>query len=48
MKCACSKQCVCDVSQHEGLERNGQMYCSENCAEGHANAPGCGHTGCNC
>jgi hypothetical protein len=30
------------------VERNGQRYCSEACANGHPQGQGCGHQGCNC
>ncbi len=48
MKCACRHDCLCEVGQQGGLERQGQVYCSETCADGHRTGQGCGHAGCNC
>ena len=45
--CACDP-CVCIVNIDSAVEHNGQHYCSENCADGHANEAGCGHKGCGC
>ena len=45
VKCACP-DCVCVVNVSGGIQRNGHIYCSEACADHHAN----GLTGpeCNC
>jgi hypothetical protein len=47
VKCACP-DCVCVVNVSGGIERNGHIYCSEACADHHANGTGCGHAGCGC
>ena len=36
--------CNCYVRAGEAVERDGQIYCSERCADHH----GCNHAGCNC
>lgn len=46
-KCAC-KDCVCTVSADKAVTKNGEMYCCEECASGHAHHEGCEHNGCNC
>ncbi len=46
--CACP-DCKCEVSPATAVERNGKKYCSQTCADGHADGSiGCGHTGCAC
>ncbi|MGD1717584.1 hypothetical protein [Dapis sp. BLCC M172] len=30
------------------LQKNGQNYCSEACANNHPDGAGCGHEGCEC
>ncbi|MGI8936451.1 MAG: metallothionein [Phormidesmis sp.] len=48
MKCAC-ESCLCIVDVSKAVQAEEQYYCSEGCANGHAdNTKGCGHTGCNC
>lgn len=47
LKCAC-EPCVCQVDTDTAIERNGQYYCSDACAEGHPGGKGCGHAGCEC
>lgn len=47
VKCACP-DCVCVVPPEQAVERNGQLYCAEACASGHASGSGCGHHGCGC
>ena len=48
MKCAC-EPCLCVVDISQAVQKDGQYFCSEGCASGHAeNTTGCGHTGCNC
>ena len=48
MKCACDS-CLCIVDISKAIEKDGQYYCSEGCAMGHAEGTsGCGHSGCNC
>jgi hypothetical protein len=48
MKCAC-ESCLCVVSIADAIEKNGQYYCCEACADGHTDkSKGCGHTGCGC
>ena len=45
--CACAA-CQCEVIPTEKAEANGQVYCSNQCAEGHKDGHGCGHPGCDC
>lgn len=45
--CAC-EPCVCVVNIDDAVVRDGKNYCSDNCADGHPNGPGCCHTGCEC
>lgn len=47
MKCACSS-CLCIVDLSSALEKNGQYFCSNGCAEGHKNGEGCSVDGCGC
>ncbi|MEL7227664.1 MAG: metallothionein [Cyanobacteria bacterium P01_D01_bin.36] len=48
MKCACDS-CLCIVDVNKAIKSEEQYYCSEGCANGHADKTvGCGHTGCNC
>ncbi|EHK61796.1 metallothionein [Halomonas sp. GFAJ-1] len=45
-KCACPK-CKCSVDNHS-IEKDGQRYCCQSCATGHADGSGdCGHD-CQC
>lgn len=47
IKCAC-EPCQCMVDEATGVKKNGQVYCSESCANGHPDGSGCGCGGCNC
>jgi len=48
MKCAC-EPCLCIVSTDSAIEKDNKFYCSEACANNHAEGhDGCGHHGCNC
>ncbi|MDJ1171968.1 metallothionein [Roseofilum sp. BLCC_M154] len=47
LKCAC-ESCSCKVDETTGVKKNGQVYCSEACANGHPDGSGCGHEGCDC
>lgn len=47
MKCAC-EACLCVVAVEDAIKKNGKSYCSEECAEGHPQGEGCGHSGCEC
>ena len=47
IKCACS-DCVCVISVDGAVERNGKLFCGNDCANGHADGNGCGHVGCEC
>lgn len=47
MKCACNN-CLCVVSLEDAIQKEGKVYCSEACANGHPDGSGCGHTGCGC
>lgn len=46
-KCACA-DCVCVINISDALEKDGQNYCSEACANGHSSGSGCDHHGCKC
>jgi metallothionein len=48
MQCACEHSCTCEVTPQQSIERNGNHYCSEACANGHPRGEGCGHSGCSC
>lgn len=45
-QCACSK-CECSVSE-KFIEKEGQKYCCEACASGHADGQVCECEGCGC
>lgn len=45
--CACGK-CSCTVDPATAIEKDGQYYCCEACANGHADGKGCGKSGCGC
>ncbi len=47
MKCAC-EPCLCVVAVEDAIKKNGKSYCSEECAKGHPQGVGCGHSGCGC
>ncbi|WP_072562855.1 metallothionein [Granulibacter bethesdensis] len=47
IKCACP-DCVCEVEQGKGIQRDGQTYCDEACASHHKDGSGCHHAGCAC
>ncbi|AFZ12613.1 metallothionein family 14 [Crinalium epipsammum PCC 9333] len=47
MKCACDS-CLCVVNIGEAIEKDEKYYCSQPCANGHADGEGCGHSGCGC
>ena len=47
MKCAC-ESCLCIVSPTDAVQKDGQYYCGDACADGHPAGQGCGHTGCQC
>lgn len=48
MKCAC-ETCLCIVNPSaDAIEKEGKYYCSDSCANGHADGKGCGHSGCGC
>ena len=46
-KCACP-DCVCIVDIKDAVKHDDRNYCSENCAKGHPEGKGFGHTGCAC
>lgn len=46
-KCACDP-CVCIVEIADAIQKDGQNYCSNACANGHPEGPGCEHSGCKC
>ena len=43
MKCAC-ESCRCLVETASAVQKDGQYYCSDACANGE----GCDHAGCGC
>ncbi|WP_294212529.1 metallothionein [uncultured Sphingomonas sp.] len=47
VKCACT-DCVCIVSPKGAVQAEGRAYCSDNCANHHAQSAGCDHAGCPC
>ena len=47
VKCACS-DCVCVVDAKKALQREGRIYCSDECADHHKSGGGCHHAGCTC
>ncbi|MFQ3679461.1 MAG: metallothionein [Pseudanabaenaceae cyanobacterium] len=48
VRCACAKGCVCTVLPGQGVVMEGQVYCSEACAQGHAEGSGCGCRASDC
>lgn len=47
MKCAC-ESCLCVMKLEDAVTKGDKYYCSEACANGHADGSGCGHHGCGC
>ncbi|WP_255482983.1 metallothionein [Synechococcus sp. MIT S9220] len=51
LKCACP-DCNCDAGGSSAVQRNGQSFCSDACANGHPNDEPChdgaGACGCRC
>lgn len=47
VKCACP-DCVCVVGTAKAVSRNGRLFCSDACADGHKDGAGCHHHGCGC
>jgi hypothetical protein len=47
VKCACS-DCICVISIDKAIQREGRIYCSDECAEHHKTGAGCHHAGCTC
>ena len=45
--CACP-DCTCGTSGEQAVERDDQRFCSEACANRHANGEHCPHEGCKC
>ncbi|MEM7780531.1 MAG: metallothionein [Pseudomonadota bacterium] len=46
--CAC-EPCVCVIDIDDAVTRGGKNYCSDACADGHPNGPGCcGNSSCGC
>ncbi|MDX1977848.1 MAG: metallothionein [Pseudanabaenaceae cyanobacterium bins.68] len=51
VKCACGKNCSCEVAIDLAVIVNGLYYCSQACADGHAGNSvncGCGNASCGC
>lgn len=47
VKCAYS-DCICVVDAKKGLQREGRIFCSAECADHHKSGAGCHHAGCTC
>jgi metallothionein len=47
VKCACS-DCICVVSVDKAIEKEGRIFCSDECADHHKAGTGCHHAGCTC
>ncbi|MEO0406972.1 MAG: metallothionein [Cyanobacteria bacterium P01_A01_bin.135] len=47
VKCACG-DCQCVVDTSTALEKDGQYYCSEACANGHQGGGTCRMSDCGC
>ncbi len=47
VKCACA-DCVCIVDTKQAVQAESKLYCSEECANHHADGSGCHHAGCQC
>jgi hypothetical protein len=47
VKCACS-DCICVVSVDKSIQRDGRIFCSDECADHHKGGSGCHHAGCTC
>lgn len=46
-QCACP-DCECEVREGHHIEKNGNDYCSQACAEGHKSGEGCCENSCHC
>lgn len=46
-KCACAT-CICKVDEKTAVKKDGKLYCSPHCADGHKTHKGCDHAGCKC
>ena len=47
VKCACPS-CECAVDEDSALQRNGQYFCCEACANEHPDGAECQQSGCGC
>lgn len=47
VKCACA-DCVCVIGVEQGVQKDGRVYCGDNCASHHEGQTGCEHAGCTC
>ena len=47
VKCACS-DCICVVATNRGIQKEGRIFCSSECADHHESGGGCHHAGCLC
>ena len=47
VKCACDR-CSCEMSLEDAIKKDGNYYCCEACANGHADGKGCASSGCGC
>ncbi|MEM9343145.1 MAG: metallothionein [Pseudomonadota bacterium] len=45
--CACN-DCVCVVNPEDAVKKDELAYCSDACADGHADGECCGNSGCTC
>jgi hypothetical protein len=47
IQCACPG-CTCTIDEHMRAERNGQLFCSEACADTHPDGASCPSPTCHC
>ncbi len=51
VRCACGKNCSCEVASDRAVVVNSLSYCSQACADGHTGNSanlGCGKAACGC
>jgi hypothetical protein len=47
VQCACP-DCTCVIDEHQGIDRNGEIFCSEACADLHPHGTPCPSESCQC
>ncbi len=45
--CACSG-CTCEIDEHQRVERNGELFCCDACADLHPHGQPCPSPACHC